>query len=157
MSSKDLKNPCTYEDRLIGGQVHIAFDFDGTLLPQAHFPDLGDPYEWVYPLFKTLVEHGCKVWVYSARFNHDFYDAQADVWFSQVTRWLKEWGLDMFCTLTPYKPPADIIFDDRGQKLEGSKPEDLRHAMKTINILKWKSGEVVEFPPEIYKFIREND
>jgi hypothetical protein len=155
MSSESKRKHCFYEDRLIGGQVHIAFDFDGTLTPQSHFPGLGDPFQWVEPMFRTLHEQGCKVWVYSARFNNDFYGSQADIWFHECSEWLKEHGLWQYVTLTKYKPPADIIFDDRGQKLEGKKPEDLRHAMALINVFRLKSGKLLEFPKELYEMTRE--
>ena len=155
ISSEEAKK-CSgeYHDELLArGELHAAFDIDGTLLPQV-FPKWADPYPWVKPLFETLKKHDCTIWIYSARFNMDFYPTMSDVWFTECCEWLRKHDLDKYVRITRYKPPADVIFDDRGCRLEGSDVTDLRAAMNTISIKKWQAGYEIKWPEELYRFIR---
>lgn len=127
---------------------HIAFDLDGTLIPWV-FPEIADPYPWVKPLFKFLHSEGHTVWVYSARFNVDFYGGQASVWYGQVKQWLLYHELYDFVTLTKYKPPAEVIFDDAGQQLVGNSRSDVRAGLNRIWVL---TKGTIQWPEEIIKF-----
>jgi FMN phosphatase YigB (HAD superfamily) len=99
--------------------MDIAFDFDGTLVPFRFPNDPGEPFEWVIPLFRELHEKGYELWVYSARFNAEYYGEEfAEEQLKIVWNWLEEHGLT-FVRLTAYKPPASIIFDDVGRKCVG--------------------------------------
>ncbi len=117
---------------LDGGYMIIGFDLDGTLLPFV-FPELADPYEWVKPTFKKLHEKGHKIWVYSARFNYEMYpDAYPQ--FVKVKQWLIDQDLAQYVKLSPFKPPADIIFDDAAVTLDGAHPENVKRMKELLEI-----------------------
>lgn len=129
-------------------KLHIGFDLDGTL-KASDFPDMSDPYLWVKPLFKFLQSKGHRVWVYSARFNVDFYGGQASVWFGQAKEWMKQHGLSEYATLTKYKPPVNVLFDDIGQQLIGKNRTDVRACLNRIWAL---TKGTVHWPEEIIRF-----
>lgn len=150
----NLKSKKAYRERLESGEVHIAFDIDGTIQPWI-FPKWTTPFPWVKPFFKTLTDNGCIVWVFSARFNEDFYGKDlADMWFEQCLEWLEEHGLREYVKPTRFKPPADVIFDDLGRRLDGKNTVDVRLAINSVNVLRWKSRKTIEFPKELYEIIR---
>ena len=130
---------------------HVGFDLDGTLTPM-NFSDLKEPFPWVKPIFKTLVDNGYVIWVYSARFNHDFYGNQAKIWFNECGEWLKQHDLYDYVILSPYKPPADIIFDDRGWALRGEKQYDVKSAINKLWIM---SDRKIKWPKELLSLLEE--
>lgn len=151
-SSKTKKcNPKFYSERRSRGELVMGFDLDGTLMPHV-FPGWTEPYPWVRPAFAALHERGVEIHVYSARFNQDFYGDQAVVWFAECEDWLGKWGLSKYVFLTPFKPPADLIFDDRGQRLIGNNRIDVESMQHSINIILSESGSEIEFPK-----VREED
>lgn len=112
----------------------IGFDFDGTLVPFSFPGDPPEPFDWVKPLFKELNEKGCEIWVYSARFNADYYGLEfANEQFDIVRLWLDEHGLG-FVRLSPFKPPAAVIFDDVGRRCVGEDVslEEMREVLASM-------------------------
>lgn len=150
MSANDITQNTYYSERRSEGKLHVAFDLDGTIT-EHNFPALGDPFPWVKRVFKTLVDNGYTIWVYSARFNSDFYGSkQAMIWFQECESWLSQHGLYDFVRLTPYKPPADIIFDDVGMQLQGQESFNLRAALNTLWAM---SGGKIKWPQEVLKLV----